>query len=685
MRTRQLGRNLNSVRFLRWVSTVLGSVFLSLLPLNVSAQINTDRVIMVGRNALYYEDYVLAIQYFNQVISAKPWLYEPYFYRGLSKYYLDDYLGGEADCSEAINRNPFVPNIYEVRGLCRINLERFGTAAEDYRKAISFDPENRGLWQNLALCLMEDKRYDEANAELDTIVKRWPTFSKAYFIKAQVAFLQKDTLRGTVLLDTALVHDPYDADGWSTRGGLCLQKGQYKNAEDALDKAIHLKPKVAGNYINRALARYNQDNLRGTMSDYDMALDLDPNDYLGHFNRGLLRAQVGDDNRAIVDFNFVIKQEPDNMIALFNRALLLDKTGNYRGAIRDISRVIRIYPNFWTGYMYRAQIRRKIGDVKGAEFDEFRVLKAQLEKRYSGHSNSSRKHMRRKSDKNIENYNQLVVADQTEEQHTYASDYRGRVQDRPVAMELAQIYVLGYNESNDVIGNFVAYHHSVDELNRTKILRKRLIISCSIPALDSSEAQGSFATINRLTQHISQKQDDAMTRFARATEYFTVQDYENAVEDLNKTIELRPSMAMAYFQRAVARLRLIEAKPENVVKQPTVTMANATVTASYSLILSDLQKTLQLVPDFAYAYYNEGNIYEKLGQHAKAIEAFTNALRFEPHLPQAYYNRGIVSLLHGDKKAGRSDLSKAGELGLYGAYSLLRQYTSDNTKEKGAK
>ena len=38
--------------------------------LSVSAQVNTDRVMMIGRNALYFEDYVLAIQYFNQVSES---------------------------------------------------------------------------------------------------------------------------------------------------------------------------------------------------------------------------------------------------------------------------------------------------------------------------------------------------------------------------------------------------------------------------------------------------------------------------------------------------------------------------------------------------------------------------------------------------------------------------------------
>ena len=66
------------------------------------AQLNTVRVMEIGRNALYFEDYVLSIQYFNKVIDAKPFLPEPYFFRGLAKYYLDDYIGAEEDFTSAI-------------------------------------------------------------------------------------------------------------------------------------------------------------------------------------------------------------------------------------------------------------------------------------------------------------------------------------------------------------------------------------------------------------------------------------------------------------------------------------------------------------------------------------------------------------------------------------------------------
>ena len=98
------------------------------LALLAKAQVNTDHMMKVGRNALYFSDYVLSIQYFNQVINAKPYLYEPYFFRGLAKFYLDDFIGAEADCSAAIDRNPFVVDSYQLRGLSRVNQGKFADA-----------------------------------------------------------------------------------------------------------------------------------------------------------------------------------------------------------------------------------------------------------------------------------------------------------------------------------------------------------------------------------------------------------------------------------------------------------------------------------------------------------------------------------------------------------------------------
>ena len=64
---------------------LLACTLFSLLCTPAFAQLNTDRITAIGRNALYFEDYVLSIQYFNQVIHIKPYLAEPYFYRAIAK------------------------------------------------------------------------------------------------------------------------------------------------------------------------------------------------------------------------------------------------------------------------------------------------------------------------------------------------------------------------------------------------------------------------------------------------------------------------------------------------------------------------------------------------------------------------------------------------------------------------
>ena len=70
-----------------------------MVTVGVQAQINTEQVVNIGRNALYFEDYILAIQYFNQAIKAKPFLAEPYFFRSVAKISLEDYQGAEQDAS----------------------------------------------------------------------------------------------------------------------------------------------------------------------------------------------------------------------------------------------------------------------------------------------------------------------------------------------------------------------------------------------------------------------------------------------------------------------------------------------------------------------------------------------------------------------------------------------------------
>ena len=104
-------------------------LFLFCLVMGMSyAQLNTERILSIGRNALYFEDYVLSIQYFNQIIKVKPYMAEPYMFRAIAKVQLGDYSGAEKDCEEVIKRNPFLPGAYYIRGFIRRQNELYSLA-----------------------------------------------------------------------------------------------------------------------------------------------------------------------------------------------------------------------------------------------------------------------------------------------------------------------------------------------------------------------------------------------------------------------------------------------------------------------------------------------------------------------------------------------------------------------------
>lgn len=500
---------------------------------------------------------------------------------------------------------------------------------------------------------------------------------------------QQDTIAAMKDLDKAIEMDRYNPATWSARALLFLQRKKYADAESDLDEAIHLSFRDPNVYINRALARYYQNNLRGAMGDYDIALEIDPSNFLGHYNRGLLRAQVGDDNRAIEDFDFVLKVEPDNMMATFNRGLLRDQTGDYQGAIADYSKVIDEYPNFWTGYQYRAQARKKIGDLKGADEDEFKVLKAQLDrqngKQTASNSNSNTSNQaddkdktRKKSDKNMNNYQKLVVADEESQADKYKSDYRGRVQDRNISILPQPMYALTYYERYSEVRQQVNYSKDIDQLNNRRILPHRLLITNSEAALTEEQVSQHFAAIDEHTKAIMGNPKDAVQRYARALDFYLVQDFDNALTDLDEAIACDSTFFPAYFTRALINYKNIELRKQdnsNAYEGVTNKPALPTKPADYVQIKADLDKVIALSPDFVYAYYNRGNIAVVMKDYRAAIADYDKAIELDPKFADAYYNRGLTHIFLGNNRLGIEDLSKAGELGLFSAYNVIKRFT----------
>ncbi len=650
---------------------------------NSNAQINTDQVMRIGQNALYFEDYMLSIQYFNQVIQAKPYLAQPYFFRAIAKLNLDDYRGAEEDASIAIEHNPFITDAYEVRGVARQNLGNHKDAIADYTQALSMLPENRSIMFNKALAEEEIKDYDSARNSFESLLKAHPNFDNGYIGRARLELSTGDTIKALADLNKALEINKNATNAYVMRADIAIHSSKdFTGALADMNKAIELQPKYAGLFINRAFLRYNLDDYFGAMADYDYALQLEPLNIVALFNRGLLRAEVHDNNKAIDDFTKVLSLDNNDYKALYNRALLYKDIHDFKSALADLNRVIEAYPTFAGAYFLRFEIHRMSGDKRHAEKDYNKAMALAKEPVSVPEKENETVTDTEPQEVVANRFTSLLTIDNAadvEEEYNNKS-IRGRVQDRNVNIEIEPMFTLSYYSATSQLKESTYFIKEVDDLNSTRMLRFLLMVTNHEPQLnDEADIKRHFESIEAYNSQLSTHSPRAIDYFGRAMDFMTLHNYKSAITDLNRAIELTPDFTMAYFLRAIARHK--ETKMVNITSASENTgnntlpaqLSNEKAKMAFKEIMDDIDLTIKLSPRMAQAYYNKGNLFSEIQDYTSAISAYNKAIELKPDFGEAFYNRGYVYLKLGNKDAGIADLSKAGELGILPSYSLLKR------------
>lgn len=655
--------------------------------LQLNAQINTQQVMNIGRNALYFEDYLLSIQYFNQVVKAKPYLAEPYFYRAIAKLELEDYKGAEEDCSLAIERNPFIVDAYQVRGIARQTLRNPQGAIADYEVGLRYMPEHKVFLMNKAVCEQELKEYDKSEQTYSTLLRIYPKYENGYLGRAQLRLAKGDTIKAIADIDTCLSLSRNLSSAFVMRAQINMTyRKDYALALKDMDEAIKLEPNYAGYFINRAYMKYNLDDYFGAMSDYDYAVGLEPTNVTAHFNRGLLLTEVSENNKAIEDFSYVLRSEPDNFLARYNRALLYSKTGQYRQAISDYDIVLERYPNFEAGLFARSECKRKIGDMAGGERDYNRSRELYKQKKRiteSSDADEQEATEQVESESAVMNkfHTLLTVETDNSVKAKYENKTRGRIQDNNVRIDPEPMFFLSYYIQEDKVRDNTNYIKEVTELNSSRLLPFTLGLSNVQVRLFDDQIEKHFNSIEYYNSVLSGSQHRSVDYFGRAMDFMMVKNPEKAITDFTRAIEASPKFALAYMGRSYARYMQLQIDTQLTDDRPTTGAAKPgegmlkekKTNFEINEIISDLNHVLELSPRNVYALFNKGNAYIIIQNYTEAITCYTEAIEVKPDFGEAYYNRGLMYLRMGNKEHGVADLSKAGELGILPSYNVLKR------------
>ena len=153
------------------------------------------------------------------------------------------------------------------------------------------------------------------------------------------------------------------------------------------------------------------------------------------------------------------------------------------------------------------------------------------------------------------------------------------------------------------------------------------------------QAREAIAEFNRV---IEMDPKNAAAYNYRGYSHILAGDFDRALADYTKAIDLRPLYADAYYNRA-----LVYDMHKNEREKA----------------IYDFTKAVQLKPRFGDAYFGRGAAYAKSEKYDSAIADYDRAIEMLPQNADIYYNRAVAYYGKGEYDNAWADVKKAQGLG----------------------
>ena len=141
--------------------------------------------------------------------------------------------------------------------------------------------------------------------------------------------------------------------------------------------------------------------------------------------------------------------------------------------------------------------------------------------------------------------------------------------------------------------------------------------------------------------------------FNRAQDKFELADYEEAILDYNKALELSPTeICLVYSMRGNAKCNL----------------------GDLNGAISDQNKALDFDPLYADGYFYRSSAKLKMRDFAGAIDDYTKVIEINPKDSDAFFNRAHVKKEFGDLKGACEDWKQGADLGDKDAEKLFEEH-----------
>ncbi|MDD5529168.1 MAG: tetratricopeptide repeat protein [bacterium] len=208
-----------------------------------------------------------------------------------------DYSGAIKLYEKAIELNPFNANSYSMLAWCYSKsddlknpltyTETLNKISSNIKYAISLEPDNAVFYNSLAMYYHDIVNNPDLAIEN---MKKAVEYSLneedkvTYYANISISCQQKkDYINAIINIEKAIEIDSLYTVAWMRYGDILLEKGNYQEAKEKLEKALSLKPtfnfQQKNLYISYAKTCYNLEDYQVAKEYVLKALEIEPDDY----------------------------------------------------------------------------------------------------------------------------------------------------------------------------------------------------------------------------------------------------------------------------------------------------------------------------------------------------------------------------------------------------------------------
>ena len=459
-----------------------------------------------------------------------------------------------------------------------------------------------------------------------------------------------------------IYQEPTLAEPYYYRAVAKMALGDCKGANDDATQCININPFINNSHKLRAIARQQSHNYQLAIEDYNKCREVNKDDHDILLNIASCHIALEEYAQADSCLKELLSNDSTNASVHLAIAQLRLEQHDTLATINHLSQAIKLNKN-------NAKARLKLNQLLHSTGHTGNDINDIDNKFYSEHSD-------------IINQGDLYpeLSFRSDDFINERKAVEQRIQHGPlfirdnylVNVKPQEIFRLSYYPDDILPQGHTHLTKEMSAINDMGALPCKLTIVSRARHLSAYEAADRFASVAHYNDIIKNDKTHAINFFARAMDQLMLRNYDAAIQDASSAIAIKPGFTLAYmlrFNASCLKLETEEQYNETSSSQEHSTFSGPHATSPSS----DINTVIKLSPNNSYAIYNLAHRQAVVNDFENALTNYSRAIELNPHLGEAYFNRGLIYLQLGQREKAIDDLSKAGELGIMDSYSILKK------------